>query len=36
VNIISPDIPTCWGSTCYKIYVSSYKTSINYGMTFCN
>jgi hypothetical protein len=34
VNIISPEL--CWGSTCYKIYVSSYKTSINYGMTFCN
>jgi len=34
MNITSPQ--SCWGSTCYKIYVSSYATSVNYGMTFCN
>src|ERR1035437_6431837 len=34
MNIVSPE--SCWGSTCYKIYVSNYATSVNYGMAFSN
>jgi hypothetical protein len=34
MNITSPE--SCWGSTCYKIYMSNYATSINYGMAFSN
>jgi hypothetical protein len=34
MNIVSPE--SCWGTICYKIYVSNYATSVNYGMAFSN
>jgi hypothetical protein len=32
MNVNSPE--SCWSSICYKIYISGYKTSVNYGITF--
>ena len=36
VNSPSCDAPSCWTAQSYSFYVSSYATSINYGMAFNN
>jgi hypothetical protein len=32
VTVNSPE--SCWSSISYKFYISGYKTSVNYGMTY--